>query len=144
MSRKKTIMLSGGFDPIHVGHIRMIQEASKFGEVIVVVNSDAWLLRKKGYCFMDFEDRCEIVRSIEGVKKVLSCDDTDDTVIDAIIKYKPDIFGNGGDRFMKNTPEAAICEKYEIETLWGLGGEKIRSSSTIIKKTKDLLYDDWL
>ena len=130
-------MVSGGFDPLHVGHLRMIQEASNFGEVIVVVNSDAWLMRKKGYVFMTFDDRCEIIKGITGVKKVVGVDDSDGTVVEAIQTHEPDIFGNGGDRTMKNTPETTICDKLEIETLWGLGGGKIRSSSEIVESAKD-------
>ena len=57
-----TVCVSGGFDPVHIGHLRMIQEASQYGEVIVIVNSDEWLMRKKGYIFMPFKERCEILR----------------------------------------------------------------------------------
>ena len=136
MSKKKTIMVSGGFDPVHVGHLRMFQEASKFGNLIVVLNSDDWLVRKKGYSFMSFEDRKEIIEGFDCVWKVVGVDDSDDTVIDALHKYRPDIFANGGDRFMKNTPESTICEKLEIETFWGVGGGKIRSSSDLVKESK--------
>ena len=135
MPKRKTIMVSGGFDPIHVGHLRMFQEASKFGSVIVVLNSDDWLKRKKGYSFMSFEDRKEIIEAFSCVWKVVSVDDSDDTVVDALHQYQPDIFANGGDRFAKNTPESAICEKLEIESLWGVGGEKIRSSSDLVKES---------
>ena len=135
MPKRKTIMVSGGFDPIHVGHLRMFQEASKFGSVIVVLNSDDWLKRKKGYSFMSFEDRKEIIEGFECVWKVVSVDDSDDSVVDALHQYQPDIFANGGDRFAKNTPESAICEKLEIESLWGVGGEKIRSSSDLVKES---------
>ena len=136
MPKRKTIMVSGGFDPVHVGHLRMFQDASKFGSVIVVLNSDEWLQRKKGYSFMSFEDRKEIIEAFECVWKVVGVDDSDDTVVDALHKFHPNIFANGGDRFPKNTPETAICEKLEIETLWGLGGEKIRSSSDLVKESK--------
>ena len=61
---RKSIMVSGGFDPIHIGHVRMIREASKYGEVIVVANSDEWLFRKKGYVFMKWEERAEIIKAI--------------------------------------------------------------------------------
>jgi len=136
MSKKKTIMVSGGFDPVHVGHLRMFQEASQFGNLIVVLNSDKWLKNKKGYAFMPFEDRKEIIEGFECVWKVVSVNDDDGTVIDALHQYRPDIFANGGDRFMKNTPESTICEKLEIETLWGVGGGKIRSSSDLVKDSK--------
>ena len=135
--KRKVIAISGGFDPVHIGHVQMIKEASKWGIVTVVINSDEWLMRKKGYVFMTFDDRCEIIQGIAGVKKVVEVDDSDGTVVEAIQKYEPDIFGNGGDRTMKNTPEITICEKLEIETLWGLGGGKIRSSSDIVESAKD-------
>lgn len=137
VKKNKTIMVSGGFDPIHVGHVRMIAESSEFGDVIVVVNSDDWLERKKGYVFMSFEDRCEIIRNMKGVKKVVGVDDSDGTVIDALEKYRPDYFANGGDRLFKNTPETTICEKLEIETLWGVGGNKSRSSSDLVETIVD-------
>ena len=136
MSKRKTAMVSGGFDPIHVGHLRMMEEASTLGDLIVVVNSDEWLMRKKGYVFMTFEDRCEIIKGLKFVWKVVGVDDSDDTVIDAIQQYMPDAFVNGGDRFQKNTPESTICEKLEIETFWGAGGGKIRSSSEMVKKLR--------
>lgn len=85
---------------------------------------------------MSFEDRCEIIRGLSGVKKVVGVNDSDNTVIDAIEKHRPDIFANGGDRVLSNTPEFGICEKYEIETLWGMGGGKIRSSSDIVNQCK--------
>ena len=62
-----TVCVSGGFDPVHIGHLRMIQEAAQHGQVIVIVNSDSWLMRKKGYIFMPFEERCEILRGFAGV-----------------------------------------------------------------------------
>ena len=91
-------MVSGGFDPIHVGHIRMIIEASQFGDVIVVANSDEWLFRKKGYTFMGFHERREILMSIKGVIDVVSVDDEDGTVCSALRMHKPTFFANGGDR----------------------------------------------
>ena len=84
-------MVSGGFDPVHVGHIRMIREAAEYGDVIVVANSDNWLHRKKGFVFMEFEKRAEILSSIKGVILVDSVDDTDGTVCEAIRRHKPTI-----------------------------------------------------
>tara|TARA_R100000808_G_C2147197_1_gene155134 strand:- start:2286 stop:2786 length:501 start_codon:yes stop_codon:yes gene_type:complete len=135
---KKTIIVSGGFDPVHVGHVRMIQEAAKHGDVTVVINSDAWLLRKKGYIFMPWEQRREIIQSITGVHSVEPVDDSDGSVCEALIRLKPDIFGNGGDRTNKNTPEKAICNELGIEMLWALGGDKIQSSSTLVQSATGL------
>jgi len=134
---KKIVLVSGGFDPIHVGHIRMIVDASKFGDVLVVVNSDEWLFRKKGYTFMGFHERKEILMSIKGVIDVVSVDDEDGTVCSALLAHKPTFFANGGDRNDKNTPEKMVCEELGIQMLWNIGGQKIQSSSELVKKTKD-------
>ncbi len=131
---KKRIMVSGGFDPIHKGHIRMIQEAARKGDVIVIVNSDEWLMRKKGFVFMPFEERVEIIKSIKGVTSSLGIDDSDNTVCEALRKYRPDYFANGGDRTNTNTPEMAVCEELGIEMLWEVGGGKVQSSSTLTKE----------
>ena len=133
---KKRIMVSGGFDPIHKGHVRMIQEAAKKGEVLVIVNSDEWLMRKKGFVFMPFEERVEIIQSIKGVHdtSVIGTDDSDNTVCEALRRFKPDFFANGGDRTNTNTPEMAVCDELGIEMLWEVGGEKVQSSSALAKQ----------
>ena len=127
-----TICVSGGFDPVHIGHLRMIQEAAQYGEVVVIVNSDDWLMRKKGYIFMPFEERCEILRGFRGVKETTAVDDTDNTVCEALRRIKPTYFANGGDRKNNNTPEMDVCEQEEIQLLWNVGGGKIQSSSTLV------------
>ena len=137
MSKNKTVIVSGGFDPIHVGHVRMIQEAAKHGDVIVVANSDAWLERKKGYVFMPWEERAEIILSMRGVLDVLPVDDSDGTVCDALRRYNTGYFANGGDRKQNNTPEMDVCEELGIEMLWEVGGGKIQSSSDLVKNSKN-------
>jgi len=135
--QRKTIMVSGGFDPVHIGHIRMILDAATHGDVIVVANSDDWLFRKKGFVFMEFEQRAEILAAIKGVVKVSGVDDTDDTVCEAIRRLKPDMFANGGDRRKNNTPEQDVCEELGVEMLWGVGGEdKANSSSDLVERVK--------
>ena len=136
--KKPTVMVSGGFDPVHAGHIRMIRHAAQFGDVIVVANSDNWLFRKKGFDFMEWERRVEILNAIKGVVLVDSVDDADDTVCEAIRRLKPTYFANGGDRGKSNTPEQAVCEELGIELLWGIGGEeKLDSSSELARKVRD-------
>lgn len=130
------VMVSGGFDPIHVGHIRMIQEAAKHGEVVVVANSDDWLMRKKGYVFMPWEERAEIIRSIKGVIEVEEVDDSDNSVCEAINRCHPDAFANGGDRKGNNTPEVALCAKLGVDLIWNVGGGKIQSSSDLVAASK--------
>ena len=135
ISSRPIIMVSGGFDPVHIGHIRMIIEASEHGDVIVVANSDDWLFRKKGFVFMEFGERAEILASIKGVIKVSGVDDSDNTVCEAIHRLKPDYFANGGDRGRNNTPEQTLCDEIGVEMLWGIGGEnKANSSSTLVER----------
>ncbi len=131
-----TIAVSGGFDPIHKGHIQMIREAAEYGQVIVILNSDDWLTRKKGYKFMSFEERAYIAGSIKGVTLVTSVDDIDGTVCKALERFKPDYFANGGDRYDTNTPEMKLCEELGIQLLWNVGGGKIQSSSDLVYKTQ--------
>ena len=127
-----TICVSGGFDPVHIGHLRMIQEASQYGQVIVIVNSDEWLMRKKGYIFMPFKERCEILQGFACVDETVSVDDTDNTVCEALRRLKPTYFANGGDRKTDNTPEMEVCKEVGIRLLWNMGGGKIQSSSTLV------------
>ena len=135
---KPTVMVSGGFDPVHAGHIRMIRDAANFGDVIVIANSDDWLYRKKGFVFMTFEQRAEILNAIKGVILVDSVDDSDGTVCEAIRRLKPDCFANGGDRGRAYTPEQAVCEELGVKLLWGVGGDKkLASSSDLVKNARD-------
>ena len=129
---KKIIAVSGGFDPIHIGHIRMIREAAKLGDVVVILNSDDWLMRKKGYNFMSFKERSYIAGSIKGVMMVSGVDDSDGSVCEALQRIKPDAFANGGDRYESNTPEMDVCKELGIEMLWNIGGQKEQSSSALV------------
>jgi len=132
MQNEKIVCVSGGFDPVHIGHLRMIQEASQHGRVVVIVNSDKWLMRKKGYIFMPFQERCEILKGFEATGDVTYVDDADGTVCEALRRIKPDYFANGGDRKNNNTPEMDVCEELGIDLLWNAGGGKIQSSSTLV------------
>jgi glycerol-3-phosphate cytidylyltransferase-like family protein len=136
MRSEKFIALSGGLDPVHAGHARMIGDASKIGRVLVFLNTDAWLKRKKGYVFMPFNERKELIERINGVELVLPAIDDDDTIVKSLEKYKKIIwaFGNGGDRGENNTPESLYCEENDITLLYGLGGNKIASSSELVNK----------
>ena len=137
MSKKKIVAVSGGFDPIHIGHTRMIQDARKLGNVIVFLNTDEWLKRKKGYVFMTWQERAEILLSIKGVKEVYSAMDEDNTVCEALRFYKPDVFANGGDRKPGRVPEYQVCEELGIEMAFSVGGDdKPQSSSWLVEKSK--------
>ncbi len=127
--KKKSIVISGGFDPIHPGHIAMIEDAQKYGDVHIVVNSDDWLIRKKGFFFQPFTDRKKILEAYTPY--VYEVDDSDGTVCEALRRIKPDYFGNGGDRKKDNTPELDVCAELGIEPVFEVGGGKYSSSSAI-------------
>ena len=143
---KNVIIVSGGFDPVHKGHIRMFREAANLGhQVIIGLNSDEWLSRKKGKPFMKWEERAEILESCKFVTQVLSMDDSDDTASD-IIKQVANLyknqdmniyFANGGDRKKGNVPELDVCKDLNVVMLWGIGGGKIQSSSWLTNGGKD-------
>jgi D-beta-D-heptose 7-phosphate kinase/D-beta-D-heptose 1-phosphate adenosyltransferase len=134
----KIVICSGGFDPIHSGHIAYFRSAKRLGDTLVVgVNSDAWLTRKKGKPFMNFNERFEIVQSIKYVDYVMSYNDDDDSailLIDNVKKTWPQdeiIFANGGDRNTSNNREAEVKD---VTFVFGVGGShKMNSSSEILK-----------
>ena len=137
------ILVSGGFDPIHSGHIKLINEANKYGDVVVLLNSDEWLKNKKGKAFLPISERKIIMQNIKGVIDVIEFDDSDQTCIDGIkiakSRFKNNLikFANGGDRNNDTTPEKEFCENNNIETLFGIGGtNKSDSSSWILSKWK--------
>ena len=133
------VIVSGGFDPVHPGHIKMFQEAASHGDLIVALNSDDWLTRKKGKPFMRFSERVMVLGSIRYVSDVIPFDDRDDTACDAIRTVKllnPEdtiIFANGGDRNLENIPEAKTCHELDVVMLQGIGGHnKMQSSSSLL------------
>jgi len=137
--KKTTVVISGGFDPVHVGHIRYIQQAKMLGDTLVVIlNNDNWLLKKKGTTFMPEQERKEILESIAGVDLVILSmhekNTQDMSVCKELLMIKPDIFANGGDRKKSNTPEKDICEKYNIKQVFNVGGGKVQSSSWLTDK----------
>lgn len=133
MRQKPIIAVSGGFDPLHVGHTRLITSAKAYGGVVVILNSDEWLERKKGFIFMPWEQRREIIDALHAVHLVVGVNDEDGTVCSALELIRPDYFGNGGDRTSDNTPEAQLCHELGIEMVYNLGGGKIQSSSELVK-----------
>lgn len=131
------VMVSGGMDPIHVGHIYMIEDASLFGDVVVALNSDAWLIRKKGYCFMPYEERARILMEMRRVHSVVPVDDSDNTVCEALRRIRPNCFANGGDRNSANEKEDEVCRELGIIQLFGIGGGKVQSSSALVNRQKE-------
>jgi len=131
-----TVAISGGFDPLHVGHIRYIQEASQLGDrLTVILNGDAFLKNKKGYIFMPVEERKEVIAAIRGVDYVFECVDKDNTVCESLKILKPNIFAKGGDKTIENIPEVRVCEELNIKMVFGVGGsDKPQSSSWMVEK----------
>ena len=128
----KIVAVSGGFDPVHIGHIRMFRDAARLGKLTVILNTDDFLLRKKGYVFMPLEERKEILESIRYVDRVVVSIDKDDSVCKTLAMLKPDVFANGGDRTGKSEiRETGVCEQLGIEMVFGIGGPKVQSSSKL-------------
>ncbi len=133
---ERVVAVSGGFDPLHVGHIRMIQAAAALGSrLVVIVNGDEFLLRKKGFVFMPLSERMEIVRALRGVDEVVAAVDRDQTVCETLRLVKPHVFANGGDRRATgDIPEAAVCNELGIELVFNVGGDKVQSSSELVQR----------
>lgn len=133
-----TVAVSGGFDPLHIGHIRMFKDAKKMGDkLIVILNNDNWLKKKKGFVFMPDFERKEIIEGIGCVDEVILTshkESPDDMSVCAELrKIKPDIFVNGGDRTSKNIPEIDVCKEINCQTVFNVGyGNKIQSSSWLL------------
>jgi len=134
MKKKITVAVSGYFNPLHVGHLEMMEKAKKLGDrLVVIVNNDYQVKLKGSVPFLNQVDRMKIVSAIKWVDKVFLSIDRDPSVCKSLAKVKPDIFAQGGDRKQGNIPtsETGICRKLNIKRVDGLGG-KIRSSSTLI------------
>ena len=128
-------MVSGGFDPLHVGHLQLLQHARRYGKVIVVLNSDNWLHKKKGYSFMSWADRYLIMCELKDVEKVVFVDDADGTICKALREYKPNFFCNGGDRKKGDPEEHKVCQILGIHEIFNLG-RKIQSSSRLVREIR--------
>ncbi|HVV25597.1 MAG TPA: adenylyltransferase/cytidyltransferase family protein [Candidatus Saccharimonadales bacterium] len=133
----KIVATSGGFDPIHPGHISCIIESKKYGDtLVVIVNGDAFLTAKKGKPFQNLETRSLIVSGIAGVDYVIPFEiDNDQTVSKALAAIKPDVFTKGGDRVDKaSLPEWEVCRQNNIEIVFGVGEDKKWSSSWFLNR----------
>jgi cytidyltransferase-like protein len=146
----EVVVLSGGFDPVHDGHIAMFEAAArKYDYVIVGLNSDDWLTRKKGKAFMPYHVRESILKSIKWIDEVWDFDDEDDTAIDllynAVLQFPNLTFGNGGDRKNGNFPEFSFCQHHGVlidDTLGG--GTKLNSSSDFLSQWRiESCQRDW-
>jgi cytidyltransferase-like protein len=154
MKKYKVILISGGFDPVHKGHIECINNAKELAdEVWIGLNNDEWLTRKKGRSFMNEQERAFVMSNLKNVDWVYVMnpkDYLDNTAIDFIevsrkkfIKENGDLprgvmaFGNGGDRTETTTPENSVCDSFGIDSVWGLG-DKVQSSSWLLEKYLNL------
>lgn len=138
---KTIVVVSGGFDPVHSGHIKLINSAKKLGDMLIVgINSDEWLARKKGRAFMPWQERLAVLNNLASVDEVYTFDDEDGTACHLLHQvrahYPTDkiIFANGGDRTRENIPEMSVTG---VEFVFGVGGEdKANSSSWILQEWK--------
>jgi D-beta-D-heptose 7-phosphate kinase/D-beta-D-heptose 1-phosphate adenosyltransferase len=151
---KRVVLVTGGFDPLHSGHIEYFKAARQLGHKLVVgLNSDAWLTRKKGRPFMPFEERAAIIKNLKMVDEVIAFNDDDGSACHAIFHMLSThgsqdtiIFANGGDRNLGTTPEYDMYKNtYGLEFAWGVGGEnKANSSSWILDEWKTQRTErDW-
>jgi len=141
-SKKKKIIVavSGGFDPIHAGHIRLFKEAKNLGdELVVILNNDNWLKEKKGFVFIPQKERKEIIKSLKWVNRAIltghGFNPKHMSVSEELRKLKPHIFANGGDRTKENIPELATCKTINCKMVFNVGkGGKVQSSSWLLKR----------
>ena len=136
----KIVITSGYFNPLHIGHINLIREAKKLGDVLVViVNNDEQVKIKGSVPFMPEQERIEIVKALRYADGVVLSVDKDGTVSESlkvVAKKYPDaelFFAKGGDKNSENIPEKKICEELKIKIINGVGGDKIQSSSWLLK-----------
>lgn len=139
----KIVLITGGFDPVHSGHIAYMEAARELGTALIVgLNSDDWLKRKKGKAFMSWSERAVVLAAMRVVDAVIDFDDEDGSALDAITKVRfaypdsPIVFANGGDRTSENIPEMQHPDD-DLVFVFGVGGEdKKNSSSTLLKDWK--------
>src|SRR3989344_6413267 len=126
------IATSGGFDPLHIGHVRLFREARALGDkLVVIVNNDNWLKYKKGFAFMPHKERAELIASFPFVDKVVitghKLGTNDISICKELEKIRPHIFANGGDRAAGNIPEYKLCKKLGIKMVFNVGrGGKVQ------------------
>lgn len=133
------VAVSGGFDPVHVGHIRYFEEARKLGDrLVVILNDDEWLLKKKGYIFMPLSERVEILQALRSVDEIVVREPYEDMSISHMLeKLDVHIFAKGGDRTIDNIPEVEVCSRRGITMVFGVGGsDKPQSSSWLVNNVR--------
>jgi len=138
----KTVIASGYFNPVHIGHINMFREAKSLGDkLVVIINNDEQVKLKGSVAFMPENERVEVVKAIKYVDEVFLSVDKDRSVVEslkAVAKANPGelFFANGGDRNTGNIPEAKVCEEYNIKMIDNVGGGKVQNSSWLLKNSR--------
>lgn len=138
--RQVTVAVSGGFDPVHVGHVRLFRCARALGDkLVVILNNDNWLRAKKGIVLMPERERAELIKGFEAVDDVVLTrhpkNPKDMSVCAELRRLRPNIFANGGDRHKHNVPEDAVCADIGCKMVFGIGhGGKVQSSSWLLEK----------
>lgn len=141
---KIVVAVSGGMDPVHIGHVRLFQAAKKLGdELVVILNNDNWLQKKKGHVFMPEDERKELIGALRPVDRVVLTKhppNPDDMSINHVLReLRPNIFANGGDRTHSNIPEVPACQVIGCKMIFGVGeGGKVQSSSWLLEKYKSM------
>ena len=141
--RPVVVAVSGGFDPIHIGHVRMFTDAKKLGDkLIVILNNDNWLKYKKGHVFMPEKERKEILEAFKDVDEVFVTEHEEGTsdisICEALRKIRPHSFAKGGDRHSGNIPEVPVCEEIGCKIVNDVGhGGKVQSSSWLLSRYKE-------
>lgn len=143
----KTVAISGGFDPVHIGHVKLLKAARALGDrLVVILNNDHWLKKKKGFVFMNQNERKAVLLAMRYVDEVIitqhPSDPQDMSICKELAALKPDIFANGGDRDKKDAdtassslnPEQKLCQELGIEMVYNVGGEKMQSSSGLVNQ----------
>ena len=150
--KQRIVIVTGGFDPLHSGHLEYFKCAKTLGNVLIVgLNSDEWLSRKKGKSFLPYYEREQVLLNLKAVDNVINFDDEDDSAIAAILKVRhfyPNafiVFANGGDRTDQNIPELdRFATDAGIKFEFNVGGSKQNSSSTILQKwDEDITEKSW-
>ena len=130
------VAVAGGFDPLHLGHLLHLRAAKKLGDrLVVLLNPDSDMVRKKGFAFLSFAERREILLELRCVDEVVEIIDGYGPCAETLARVHPHIFAKGGDRAEHNMPEIelAICERLDISIVYGVGGGKIQSSSELVR-----------
>lgn len=139
------VVVAGGFDPLHVGHLDHIRKAKTLAldcYLIVIVQSDENLIKKKGYCFMTYSERAEIIKSLKYVNEVVKNIDNDVTCAETLRMIKPDLFAKGGDRTENNMPlnEIIVCREIGCKIVYRVGSQ-LDSSSKLIEEALKKIYE---